>query len=285
MANVEEDPTSYRWVKSEAYNRLDQSEKSAVSYFLGMTQAKVTCEMLLGVPHLVHLDAVLALLGETTKKSRPDFVGFDLASMSYTLAVEAKGRTHGWTAKVTETAKLQAGLLPTIVNTTSDIRVASIAYFNTDGAWEAYLEDPPAVYTGLDDRLTIATLLVTYYRPLVAALLTEGLIEDRSSDNQTVIVRLPAIDIWLGVPRVVVNILRELRSVERLTKNQMEAAGADIAGAIAGLPSKTAASRTSETWQARGLSEVADPTVCTGLDGVQVRLGESWPADRLMPFG
>lgn len=70
-ANLEHDASADRWRKAAAYKRLDPSEKSAVSYFLGMTQAKITSEMLLGVPYLVHLDAVLALLGQTTNQSRP----------------------------------------------------------------------------------------------------------------------------------------------------------------------------------------------------------------------
>jgi hypothetical protein len=111
-ASVAEDDRSTRWVKTSSYNRLDPSEKSAVSYFLGMTQAKITCEMLLGVPHLVHLDAILALLGRSTNASRPDFVGFDLASMSYTIAVKAKGRTNNRAADVTAKAKTRPDCCP-----------------------------------------------------------------------------------------------------------------------------------------------------------------------------
>jgi hypothetical protein len=57
ITNIEESASTHRWIRTSAYDRLDPSEKSAVSYLLGMAQAKITCEMLLGVPHLVHLDA------------------------------------------------------------------------------------------------------------------------------------------------------------------------------------------------------------------------------------
>jgi hypothetical protein len=50
-ANLDTDEKSGSWVKAAAYRRLDGSEKSAVSYFLGMTQAKVTCARLLRAPH------------------------------------------------------------------------------------------------------------------------------------------------------------------------------------------------------------------------------------------
>src|SRR5260221_7068774 len=101
LANLEPDPVSDRWRKSDSYLRLDPSEKSAVSYFLGLTQAKITCELLLGVPHLVHLDAVLAMRGMPLRDSRPDLIGFDPVSLAYGIAVDAKGRTNGRTTAVT----------------------------------------------------------------------------------------------------------------------------------------------------------------------------------------
>ena len=97
------------WHKSDAYSRLDPSEKSAVSYFLGMTQAKITCELLLGVPHLLHVDAALALIGRQTRASRPDLIGFDPTTAAYTIAVEAKGRSNGWDEEAISKAKTQAG--------------------------------------------------------------------------------------------------------------------------------------------------------------------------------
>jgi hypothetical protein len=110
-ASLEEDPCSRRWVKTAGYQRLDASEKRAVSYFLGMTQAKITCERLLRAPHLIHLDAYLAMTGQATRTSRPDLIGVSLPSMDCTIAVEAKGRTGGRTGEVTRQAK-KTGLVP-----------------------------------------------------------------------------------------------------------------------------------------------------------------------------
>src|SRR5215471_3798959 len=90
-ASLEEDPSSGRWLKTAGYRRLDASEKRAVSYFLVMTQAKITCVRLLHAPHLIHLDAYLAMIGQATRRSRPDLVGVDFPSMDCTIAVEAKG--------------------------------------------------------------------------------------------------------------------------------------------------------------------------------------------------
>jgi hypothetical protein len=274
-ANLDEDAGANRWVKSVAYNRLDRSEKSAVSYFLGMAQAKITCEMLLGVPHMVHLDAVLALLGQTTNVSRPDFVGFDLATGNYTIAVEAKGRTHSWSADLTARAKTQATLIPAIVGTTSNVRVASIAYF-ADDCWQAYLEDPDGPYDEMADLLSAALLLVVYYRPLVLALLTVGGPEDESSTDSTVVRRLPGIDLYLGLPRVIIEIIGALPLAGPIAKSEAEAAGADIRGSLLQPFASLVAGPGSDSWFSRGTVEASNPASCIGSDGVQVLLGPSW---------
>jgi hypothetical protein len=52
-----------------------------------MTQAKITCARLLRAPHLVHLDAFLAMAGQATRVSRPDLIGIELPGMNCTIAV------------------------------------------------------------------------------------------------------------------------------------------------------------------------------------------------------
>lgn len=277
MASIEEDSSSNRWIKTDAYWRLDPSEKSAVSYFLGMTQAKITSEMLLGVPHLVHLDAILALRGRSTNQSRPDFVGMDLASMTYTIGLEAKGRTHDRTDDVRLRAKEQASLLPNIIGTTSNLRVASIAYFGDSYHWGAYLEDPVGPYEELEP-MTPGTLMIAYYRPLVSALITAG-IEESQSDEIMVFARVPEVDLTLGLPRRVVSALTAVPLAGRLSQDQIEAAGSELLDAIGGLPGKDLASQAGESWASRGALEERQPASCTGLDEVRVQLGPSWFSD------
>jgi hypothetical protein len=257
---------------TDGYYRLDRSEKTAVSYFLGMTQAKVTCDMLLGVPHLVHLDAILALLGQTTNQSRPDLVGFDYASMTCSIAVEAKGRTRGRTSDVTSKAKQQAMLLPTVVSTTSNLRVASVAFFDRNYFWHAYLEDPVGPYEGLESQ-TIETLLVAYYRPVVATLLTSG-IDRTDSDDDTIFARLPGIDLTLGLPSAIVNSFRELPLAGPVPSGQINSVGRSLIGIISDIPVKSLTRL--PDWNARGALEAQNPRSFTGSDGIHVQLGESW---------
>lgn len=167
-ASLTEEPASGRWAMTDGYRRLDPSEKRAVSYFLGMTQAKITCEHLLRAPHLIHLDAYLAMIGQPSRASRPDLIGLSLPRLDCTIAVEAKGRSGGRTDKVTAAAKKQAQSLPMVLSTSSAIHVASVASFDPSGCWESYLEDPPGSPTAAAS-LTVGALLAAYYRPLVAA--------------------------------------------------------------------------------------------------------------------
>lgn len=279
-ASVEEDASSGRWVMTDGYYRLDRSEKTAISYFLGMTQAKVMCEMLLGVPHLVHLDAILALQGQTTNQSRPDLVGFDYASMTYSIAVEAKGRTGKRTAKVTNDAKRQVMRLPTVVATTSNLRVASVAFFDRNYFWRAYLEDPAGPYEELEPQ-TIETLLVAYYRPIVATLSTAGI--DRTiGDDDTVFARLPGIDLTLGVPRVIVNSFSELPLTGPVPDELVNSVGRNLRVIVSDLPGKSPTRW--PDWNARGALEAQHPRSFTGSDGVQVQLGESWTPGTAAPL-
>src|ERR1700678_1004019 len=128
------------------------------------------CERLLLAPHLIHLDAFLAMIGQSARTSRPDLVGLGLPAMDVTIAVEAKGRMGGRVDEVIRKAKDQARSLPGVLSTSSALRVASVASFDAKRRWIAPLEDPPGPVRPLDS-LTPETLLVAYYRPLVAALL------------------------------------------------------------------------------------------------------------------
>jgi hypothetical protein len=252
LASLEPDPVSGRWRKSHSYDRLDPSEKSAVSYFLGLTQAKITCELLLGVPHLVHLDPV---------------------SRAYGIAVEAKGRTNGRTADVTAEAKKQAGLLPPVPGVPSGVGVASVSSFDTRGRWQAYLEDPPR---SRDSQGTqgVGPLLVAYYRPLVSALQDAG-IDREASDRATVVARLPGMDMSLGLPADVVSIMSQVQATGPVPTDRLHEAAAELTEAITGdttLPGMADAVGLAD----RDGQEEQSPSYCTGLDGVSVELGPSW---------
>lgn len=273
-ASVEEDRWSGRWVITDGYRRLDPSEKRAVSYFLGMTQAKIMCQRLLHAPHLLHLDAYLAMTGGLTRASRPDLIGLSLPAMDITIAVEAKGRTGGRDDGVTRRAKEQARSLPGVLSTSSALRVASVASFDSRGWWQAYLEDPPGPFQPLDS-LTAGALLAAYYRPLAAAVLEAGV--QISDDDATTLAQLPGIDLVLGLPTVIVTAMRALPLAGLVTTGQLQDVGATL---LEGVPSLSFVSRARTASRAGDEEDVGGPqgrlSPFTGLDGVYIRLGPSW---------
>ncbi len=148
--------------------------------------------------------------------------------------------------------------------------VASVASFDHVGHWQAYLEDPPKPYGDVADLLTVETLLVAYYRPLVTALLTAGIDTARSDDNLDV-AYLAGADLSVGIPAGIVSTIRVLPAAEPVESDRLQAVGADLVGRVLQLERRTAAGATA------GSGAGGDaPAVSTGLDGVQVQLGPSW---------
>ena len=57
MANLK-DSDQNELTKTDAYKGLDPSEKSAISYFFGLSFAKWAAEKFWGIPWLIHLEAI-----------------------------------------------------------------------------------------------------------------------------------------------------------------------------------------------------------------------------------
>jgi hypothetical protein len=169
-ANLATQDKDARWTRSSAYDRLDPTEKTSVSYFLGMVQAAITANVGLGYPHLVHVDALLRQQNTPLKGQRPDFVAVDpggAPGVSYSATVEAKGRTNGFAQKALSTAKSQALKTPSVKGLVVREAVASEAYFNDDREWCSVLEDPDG--EGAELTFGIETYLLVYYRNIIEA--------------------------------------------------------------------------------------------------------------------
>ena len=147
LANL--DQTSGGWKQNPSYKRLDPSEKSAVSYYLGMVLSAIMAKKLWNTPHLVHVDAVLEILGkEIGNVQRPDLVGYRQGATANSLGrllLEAKGRTNGFSQPPVEKAKKQLREAPAEVLQlvgSGAPRIASLSYFE-NGHWSGYMVDPP----------------------------------------------------------------------------------------------------------------------------------------------
>lgn len=214
-----------RWAKSASFSRLDPSEKTSISYFLGMLQATVVAKELLGVSDIVHVDAVLELRGIPLKKGRPDLVGYrtrpaDASSLGRVL-IEAKGRTNGSDADALRKAKKQVkdtGSVARRLVGRKPLLVASMAYFTDRGDWRGIYVDPPAgdeVDPLVEDDAVFQGLLnIASIRPVVDAIaqLREFAPERIrvSRGSEMIIAALPGQDLAFGVPTEVFNRVLEL---------------------------------------------------------------------------
>lgn len=198
-ANLQQSPNGYVQ-RSSAYDGLDPSEKSAISYFIGLTMAKLLAGRLLSVPWLMHLDVYRKLLAPVLAgKSRPDLVGIDTSGNW--IVVEAKGRTNNFVASVLDAAKLQTQQLTTIQGFVPLLRVASESFFDTAGILSVALSDPPGKRTEVPDLpLTPGLILDSYYRPFQTRLHEATMVGDEKLRGEVFrIAHLPELDMWVGL--------------------------------------------------------------------------------------
>lgn len=169
-ANLQPTASGSHWTRTKAYANLDPSEKSAVSYFLGMTQAALTTRYALGYPHLVHLDLLLQHQGLPLSGRRPDFVAVNPTSTpnnAYSAVVEAKGRSNGFEDGPLDRAKDQVAVAPALHGLVPVERIASVAYFDEDYHWASVLKDPDG--DGCQLELGLESFLFLYYRTIIEA--------------------------------------------------------------------------------------------------------------------
>jgi hypothetical protein len=228
--------------RSEAYDGLDPSEKGAVSYFLGLTTAKLIADRLLSIPWLMHLDVYRQDLQPVLQPgdTRPDLVGQTTAGDW--VAIESKGRTNGRDTKALERAKEQVEALITVSGVAPVLRVALQAHFES-GVLNCTLDDPDEKRSKrrLDIPLSRPKLFEGYYRPF-----REWLSEAPNTRRQTVggrrfrVADLQDIDLSVGLD-------------EGLLRHDPLAAAAEAGG-----------------------EHVADEHRAVGRDGILVNVGQLW---------
>jgi hypothetical protein len=173
FSNLKQTRSNTLW-RSEVYDKgLDPSEKSAVSYFLGLTFAKLFAEKLLNTPWLMHLGLYSQRnpksLTTTSSKSSPDLIG--LNNCSEWIVVEAKGRTGMLPDKLLQKAKHQTRMLRKISGQFPSLRVATAVYFNSQPrALSVSWEDPEQLEpNSIDLDIDPALFFEQYYLPFFAA--------------------------------------------------------------------------------------------------------------------
>lgn len=184
--------------RSSLYTGLDPTEKSGVSYFMGMVAAKVLGARLLDTPWLFHVSMIRALGSAVTLKgnSQPDLIG--LRRNREWVVAEAKGRTWGYSASAIAAAKLQTRQLRNINGQFPTLRVAVQAFFSRKLEWaiedpEEFEEDAPDLQFNLEGALEM------YYSAPAAA--AAGGQSRRLRQRDFLVRELPEIGVTIGIDR------------------------------------------------------------------------------------
>lgn len=251
--------------QSSAYKELDPSEKSAISYFFGLTTAKLFAEKLLDTPWIMHLDSYKQSLSpQIANGGRPDLVGLD--KNSNWIVIEAKGRSNELDRKVVNRAKEQAGLLVNIAGQKTRLNIGFVCYFsNQDYALQIHLQDPtPSEVNGFELNIETNDYLLDYYYPILEFLVSDheqtGILQ-HDNDRSYIFKRIPEADIQIGLDREVLSLL---------THQKREFSSNDLISILAKTWSDTSAK--ADDYQRK---------ITLGSDGVYIALGDSWSNEKM----
>lgn len=210
------------WARNQAFVELDPSEKTSVSFLLGLVQASILTKRLLWLSDVVHVDALLELRGIPRSGRRPDLVGFDPTGAvpgGYgRVLIESKGRSEATRSVVKaalENAKdqlkefdddLEWNRAYALIGA-NPVAVASVGHFTRAGYWNGHLDDPPpmrdAQPPAVGERAFQGLLNLASLRPVVdtiAEIREYAPAQFDRDENGMTLARLPGIDMVIGLP-------------------------------------------------------------------------------------
>lgn len=236
-------------IRTRAYDDLDATEKSGVSYALGMTITKVFAARQLSIPWLMHLDRYRQVFGVSLKagRSRPDLIGpRDVNTQRDWIVAEAKGRTHGLDSDAIKKMRTQKRRVLTIQGQRPLLYMGAAAHFTT-GVLECRVIDPPAkgerteLFAELGDARR--RFIRAYYQPFL------GFLEEGDTANNGWVSRaLPEADVTVGMSAQLIASVRDYLT-------------GDVDGPSLGV---------------EAFADAATETGFLGDDGVAVEIGSSW---------
>jgi hypothetical protein len=205
--------------RSMLYDSLDPSEKSATSYFLGMTMAKLFAAQLFDTPWLFHV-SLASSNGTLIKfkrgtKSQPDLIG-QKANGDW-IVIEAKGRTNGLDLVALGKAKDQTRMIRQINGVTPQLRIALQTYFDAD--LSVRLDDPEdSDPDSTDIELDLDAAFLRYYA--LASAVTKQTTDVREVRGRKYVTRF---DLDSGI-----TIGLETRILERIAQGNFQGVRAEL---------------------------------------------------------
>jgi hypothetical protein len=240
-----------RW--SPAFFALDPSEKSGVSYTVGMACAKLFSRHLFGVEWLMHIDRYGRRFGlSLSGQKRPDLFGTDI--VGGWIVVEAKGRSNGMEPGLAAALAGQKSSVSSIAGQAPTLRVGTVAHFYGNKL-SVFLCDPPLARNGDEVPLDRSSFIETYYEPIADLVEEQGYEEEVAPGDRARLIRFESVDAEVGIEVDVLTTLRAEAAVNlgsRMTRRE---------------PRRAATRDQRETY--------------IGSDGVVVRLGPSWSPEEM----
>ncbi|WP_309630964.1 hypothetical protein [Nocardioides zeae] len=189
-----------------AYRNLDPSEKAVVSFYVGMTFAKLYADKALHIPWMMHISRYEASwsVAYGANTNRPDLFGCN-ADGEWAV-VEAKGRARV-TQKLVTKMQQQKSSVASIAGVEPAYRFGSATRFEA-GALKLRIVDPPARPRAQEVPINPAAWLLDYYGPIVDLL--DDLNASYGSDGLAA--RLPGSGVEIGLVEGVVAAVREGRA-------------------------------------------------------------------------
>ena len=152
-------------MQTQAYKALDPSEKNALSYFMGLTTAKLLANRFLDIPWLIHLDSFEQTRLAFGSKKRPDLLGHNRNHQW--LVMEAKGRSGSVEPALMPKALIQTQALETVDSYSPFLRVASASFIKSKktGVLAAQWECPPGISSnpGVKLKIDVQDFFNRYY--------------------------------------------------------------------------------------------------------------------------
>jgi hypothetical protein len=209
--------SSDRVLRTDAYQALDPTEKSGVSYSLGMTTTKLFASARLGVPWLMHLDRYQRAFGVSLRpgRSRPDLIGpSDPDGQMRWIVAEAKGRTNQLESDAIPKMRSQKRRVLSIAGTRPTLSIGAAAHFSSDELAVEVVDPPTRGRAGREVFREHADpkrrFVDAYYAPFIA------LLERSAVNHEGLVMReLPDADVWVAMNHQRLSAIREYLRGER----------------------------------------------------------------------
>ncbi len=203
-----------RYAKSGLFEKLDPTEKAAISYFFGMLAGKILAEKRLDVPWLFHLSSLpngAATLAGTSKSS-PDSVGLN-ASGKW-IVLESKGRSNRFDLAAATAAKKQTRRLRKINGDFPVLRAAVQSYFSK--ALKFQINDPEEFDSDAPDfSLDLGLALRNYYGP-ICTLVNSGSVKRSLDGRDFLFHELEELNVSVGVDARILETFNSNRSMSEV---------------------------------------------------------------------